>query len=75
VKPLALIGLALVILGIVGLALQHIVFTETTHVIDAGPLKVTAKQQRSFPIPTIAGIAAIIAGLALVYFGRKPSSR
>jgi hypothetical protein len=74
-KPLALIGIALIVLGVAGLVLQHIVFTETTHVLEAGPLKVTATSQRSVPIPTIAGVVAIVAGLALVYFARKPARR
>ncbi len=74
-KPLAIIGVVLVVLGVLGLALEYVVFTETKSVIDAGPLKVTAKTEKRFPIPTIAGIAAIVAGLALVYFARRPSAR
>jgi hypothetical protein len=40
-------------------------------VIDAGPLKVTANEQHNIPIPTIAGVAAIVVGLGLVFMGRK----
>jgi hypothetical protein len=72
-KPLALAGIALILLGIVGLALEHVVFTETAAVIDAGPLKVTAKTEKRLPIPTIACIVAVAAGLALVYLARKPT--
>ena len=43
----------------------------TRAVVDAGPLKITADQQRTVPIPTIAGIAAIVVGLGLVFMSRK----
>ena len=39
--------------------------------VDAGPLKITADQQRVVPIPTIAGIAAVVVGLGLVFMSRK----
>jgi uncharacterized membrane protein YidH (DUF202 family) len=74
-KPLAIIGVVLIALGVLGLALEYVVFTETKSVIDAGPLKVTAKTEKRFPIPTIAGIVAVIAGLGLIYLSRRPASR
>jgi len=70
-KPLALVGVVLIVLGIVGLAVDNISFTERRTVIDAGPLKITADQQRTVPIPTIAGIAALVVGLGLVFMSRK----
>ena len=70
-KPLALIGVVLIVLGIVGLAVDNISFTERRTVVDAGPLKITADQQRTVPIPTIAGIAALVVGLGLVFMSRK----
>jgi hypothetical protein len=70
-KPLAIVGIVLIALGIAGLAVANISFTERTTVVDAGPLKITADQQKVIPIPTIAGIAAIAVGLGLVFMGRK----
>ena len=70
-KPLAIVGIVLIALGIVGLAVDNISFTERRTVIDAGPLKITADQQRTIPIPTIAGIAALVVGLGLVFMSRK----
>ena len=40
-------------------------------VIDAGPLKVTADQQRTVPIPRIAGVIAIAVGAGMTFFGRQ----
>lgn len=70
-KPVTLVGVVLIVLGIIGLAVTNISFTEQKTVIDAGPLKVTKNEQHTIPIPTIAGVAAIVVGLGLVVIGRK----
>ena len=43
-------------------------------VVDAGPLKMTADQERIIPIPTIAGIIAVVVGAGLIFYGRKARS-
>lgn len=73
-KPLVLVGIALIALGVVGLAVDNISFTEQKTVIDAGPLKVTADEQKTIPIPTIAGVAAVIVGLGLCFIGARKSA-
>ena len=70
-KPLVLIGILLIALGVVGLAVDNISFTERKTVLDVGPLKVQADEQKVVPIPTIAGVAAIVVGLGLVFMGRR----
>ena len=70
-KPMVLVGAVLIGLGIVGLALDHISFTEKKTVIDVGPLKVTADQQRTIPIPTIAGVVAIVLGAGLIFMSSR----
>jgi hypothetical protein len=72
-KPLAIVGVLLIVIGIAGLAIDNISFTERKTIIDAGPLKVTADEQRSIPIPTIAGVIAVVAGAALLFIGRRPT--
>lgn len=70
-KPLVLIGIVLIALGVVGLAVDNISFTERKTVLDVGPLKVQADEQKTIPIPTIAGIAAVVVGLGLVFLSRR----
>ncbi len=70
-KPLAWIGVVLIVLGVAGLVIENVSFTERKTVLDVGPLKVQADEQKVVPIPTIAGIAAIVVGLGLVFLGRK----
>jgi hypothetical protein len=70
-KPLVVFGIMLIAIGIAGLVIDNITFTEKKVVIDAGPLKVTADQQRTVPIPSIAGVIAIAVGAGMIFFGRQ----
>jgi len=64
-KPLALVGVLLIVLGVVGLVVENVSFTERKTVLDVGPIKVQADEQRIIPIPTIAGVLAVAVGLGL----------
>ncbi|TAJ25119.1 MAG: hypothetical protein EPO67_21900 [Reyranella sp.] len=68
---MAIFGVLLIAIGIAGLAIDNISFTERKTIIDAGPIKVTADEQRSIPIPTIAGVIAVVAGAAFLFMGRR----
>ena len=70
-KPLAWIGIVLIVLGVAGLVVENVSFTERKTVLDVGPLKVQADEQKVVPIPTIASVAAIVVGLGLVFMGRR----
>jgi drug/metabolite transporter (DMT)-like permease len=74
-KPLAWIGIVLIVLGVAGLVVENVSFTERKTVLDVGPLKVQADEQKVVPIPTIAGIAAIVVGLGLVFMSRPRSGK
>ena len=73
-KPIAILGILLIAIGIAGLLIANISFTEKKVVVDAGPLKITADQQRTIPIPTIAGVIAVVVGAGLLFYGRKARS-
>jgi hypothetical protein len=70
-RNLMFVGVLLVVLGIVGLVVQNVHFTETKRVVDVGPLHVNSEEQHNVPIPTIAGVIAVIAGLGMVFAGRR----
>jgi hypothetical protein len=70
-KPLALVGVLLIVLGVIGLVVENVSFTERKTVLDVGPIKVQADEQRVVPIPTIAGVVAVVVGLGLVLMSRK----
>ncbi len=70
-RPVLVLGAVLIVVGILALVIPYISFTETRRVVDVGPLKVDAKQERVIPIPAIAGIVAVAAGLGCVFMARK----
>ena len=71
VRPIVVIGVLLIALGIAGLLIDSIKFRDKRTVIDAGPIKVTEERQHNISIPTIAGVIAIVAGAGMVFFGRQ----
>lgn len=70
-KPVAIIGIVLIVLGIAGLVIRNVTYTTTEKVLDVGPLQATAEKEKTIAIPDVAGIAAIIAGGFLVFVGRR----
>jgi hypothetical protein len=65
-RPLAIVGIVLIVLGAVALAYQGISYTTKEKVVDLGPLKVEAEKQKTIPLPPVLGGVAIVAGLVLV---------
>jgi hypothetical protein len=70
-KPLAMVGLALIGLGIAGLLLGRFSYTTQKNVVDVGPITASVDERHSIDVPDIAGIGAILAGGLLVFLGRK----
>ncbi len=70
-KPMAMAGLALIALGVVGLAYGRFSYTTQEKVLDVGPITATVGEQHHVDIPDIAGIGAIVVGGLLVFFSRR----
>lgn len=70
-RPLVVFGILLIAIGVAGLLIDNISFTEKRVVVDAGPIKVTADQQRNIPIPSIAGVIAIVVGAGMIFVSRR----
>ena len=70
-KPLTIVGIVLIVLGVVALAYQGISYTTTEKVVDIGPLKVEAKREKTLPLPPILGGAAVAAGVVLLIAGAR----
>jgi uncharacterized membrane protein YidH (DUF202 family) len=66
-----IIGIVLIVFGVLALALGGINYTTRERVVDLGPLKVDADKEHSVPIAPIAGVAALVGGIALVVVGGK----
>jgi hypothetical protein len=65
-RPLAMLGIVLIVLGAVALAYQGITYTTSEKVVDLGPLKVEAKKEKTIPLPPVLGGVAIVVGVVLL---------
>jgi uncharacterized membrane protein len=65
-KPAAIVGILLIILGIVGLAFGGFSFTHKEKVVDLGPIQASADKKESVPVPPILGGLAIVGGVVLL---------
>ena len=65
-RPLAIVGIILIVLGVVALAYQGITYTTKEKVVDLGPLKVETKKEKTIPLPPILGGVALVGGIVLL---------
>jgi hypothetical protein len=65
-RPAAIVGVILIVIGIAGLAFGGFSFTRKEKVIDLGPIQATADKKESLPVPPILGALAIVGGVVLL---------
>lgn len=70
-KPIMVLGVALIVIGVLALAYQGIRYTTREKVLDVGPLKASVEKQKTIPLPPILGVVALAAGVILVVVGNK----
>jgi hypothetical protein len=70
-KPVPLLAIVLIVLGVAALAYQGFTYTTRETVIDIGPIHATADREKTVPLPPILGIAAVAAGVALLVVGSR----
>ena len=65
-RPLAVVGIILIVLGALALAYQGITYTSKEKVVDLGPLKVEAKREKTIPLPPVLGGVTVVVGVVLL---------
>lgn len=70
-KPFAMVGIVLIVLGLAGLAIGHISFTTEKKVLDVGPVTASVNEEHHIAVPDIAGVVAVIAGVVLLVVGMR----
>jgi hypothetical protein len=73
-KPMALVGLLLLVLGLGALVYQGITYTSRETVIDIGPVHATADREKTLPLPPVVGIAAVAGGVVLLVAGMRKTA-
>jgi uncharacterized membrane protein YidH (DUF202 family) len=71
VKTTTIVAVILIIIGVIALTYGGFSFTTKEKVAEVGPLKLEKEKTRSFPLPPILGVAALIGGVALLVVGRR----
>jgi uncharacterized membrane protein len=70
-RPVTVVGIILIVLGVVALAYQGITYTTSEKVVDLGPLQVEARRERTIPLPPLLGGLALAGGIVLLIVGSR----
>ena len=68
-KPIAVLGIVLIVFGLAALAYQGITYTSKETVIDIGPLHATAEREKTVRLPPVLGVTAVAGGVVLLIAG------
>jgi hypothetical protein len=72
-KPMTIIGIVLILIGVVALVLQGITVVTGEKVAKVGPLEVTKETKKTVPLPPILGALSLAGGIVLVIVGGRRS--
>jgi uncharacterized membrane protein YidH (DUF202 family) len=70
-KPLVIVGIILVVVGVIALAYGSFSFTTTEKVAEVGPLKLEKEKKQRLSIPPIIGGAVVVVGVVLIVAGAR----
>ena len=70
-KPMTIVGVLLLVVGLAALAYQGFTYTSRDTVLDIGPVHATAERQHNVPLPPLVGIVAVAGGVALLVMGSR----
>jgi len=68
---LTILGVVLILLVIAGLVVRVIPVRHTEEVAKIGPVTATQTKEDDYPIPTYAGVLAVLAGAILIFADRR----
>ncbi|MEY4483613.1 MAG: hypothetical protein RL693_1065 [Verrucomicrobiota bacterium] len=72
-KPISIIAMVLIAIGIIAFAYQGITYTTTEKAIDLGPIQVTAEKTHTIPLPPVVGAITLVGGVILLLTAGKKS--
>ena len=73
-KPIAIIGILLIVFGALALVYQGFGYTHQEKVLDVGPIHATADEHEHVSVPPILGGLALVGGIILVVAGVRKNS-
>ena len=66
-----IVAIALIVVGVLGLAYGSFSYTKETHDVKLGPIELSIKDKETINVPVWAGVGAIVVGGLLLFFGSK----
>jgi uncharacterized membrane protein YidH (DUF202 family) len=69
--PMKIIGIALIVIGLVALAVGGISWTQNKKVVDIGPIQAERQEHHTIPLPPVFGGIAVAAGVILLVAGAR----
>ena len=70
-KPVSIVGLLLIVVGIIGFCLGGLSFTHEKQDAKIGPVEINHTQTNTVPIPPILSGIALVGGIGLMVVGAK----
>ena len=68
-----IVGIALIVLGALGLVYGSFSYTKETHDVKLGPIEFSIADKETVNVPVWVGIGAMVVGGLLLLFGNKKS--
>jgi drug/metabolite transporter (DMT)-like permease len=65
-RPLAILGVLLIVFGVIALGVQSVTFFTQERVVDAGPLSIDWQKPHTIVINPVAGIVSAVLGAVLL---------
>jgi hypothetical protein len=73
-KPVAILGLLLIVVGIAALAYQGFTYTSRETVLNIGPIHATADRDKTVFLPPVIGIGVVAGGVVLLIAGVRKAA-
>ena len=73
-KPIAIVGVLLIVVGVIALIYGGITYTKSRTVLDIGPIQAKLEEKRTIPLPPILGGIALAVGIVLLIVSARPST-
>jgi hypothetical protein len=74
-KPMAMTGILLIVLGVLALIYQSISYTKQEQILEVGPIEATKETQETIPLPPVLGAVAVLGGAAMLAGGMRKQAQ
>ena len=73
-KPAAILGVLLIVVGLAALAYQGFTYKSRETVLNLGPIHATADRNKTVILPPVLGLAAVAGGVVLLMAGGRKAA-